>query len=170
MVQDALLKIVYGMYIITSRSDEKLNGMIATTACQVTAEPMRMTVAIHKERLTHSLIVASKTFGVSVLSTDADMSFIGRFGFKSGRDTEKLDGINYVLGQTGVPLITDNTIAVIESRVIASMDAGTHTIFLGEVVDARILSEKTAMTYDYYQNVIKGKSPKNAPTYHAPAK
>lgn len=170
MVQDALLKIVYGMYIVTSKHGEKLNGMIATTACQVTAEPMRMTVGINKESLTHGMIEASKSFGVSVLSTEADFSFIGRFGFKTGRDVEKLEGVHYVEGETGVPLVTDNAIAIMESRVIGSMDAGTHTIFLGEVVDARILSDKQAMTYDYYQNVIKGKSPKSAPTYHKPGK
>lgn len=167
MVQDALLKIVYGMYVITSQADGKMNGMIATTACQVTAEPIRMTVTVSKENFSHGLIQKYGVFGVSVLRRDTDFSFIGRFGFKSGRDFNKLENINYSIGQTGVPLISDNAIAVAESRILSSLDTGTHTIFLAEVVDARILSEEPALTYEYYHTVIKGKSPKNAPTYTA---
>lgn len=167
MVQDALLKIVYGMYVISSGFDGKLNGMIATTACQVTAEPIRMTVTVSKDNYSHQLIEKSGVFGVSVLRRDTDFNFIGRFGFKSGLNSNKLENINYIIGQTGVPLITDNTIAIAESRIISSLDAGSHTIFLAEVVDARILSEEPALTYEYYHTVIKGKSPKNAPTYVA---
>ena len=167
MIQDALLKIVYGMYVITSNADGNMNGMIATTACQVTAEPIRMTVTVSKNNFSHQLIVKSGVFGVSVLRRDTDFSFIGRFGFKSGRDFNKLENINFSIGQTGVPLISDNSIAVAECRVISSLDAGTHTIFLAEVVYARILSDEPALTYEYYHTVIKGKSPKNAPTYIA---
>lgn len=167
MVQDALLKIVYGMYVITSGADGKLNGMIATTACQVTAEPIRMTVTVSKDNFSHRLIEKSGVFGVSVLKRDTDFSFIGRFGFKSGRDFDKLENINYSIGQTGVPLISDNSIAIAESRILSSLDAGTHTIYLAEVIDARILSEEPALTYEYYHTVIKGKSPKNAPTFIA---
>ena len=165
MVQDALLKVVYGMYVITSKADEKLNGMIATTACQVTAEPIRMSVTVSKDNFSHRLIEKSGVFGVSVLRRDTDFSFIGRFGFKSGRDIDKLENVNYSIGLTGVPIISDNSVAVAESRVISSLDAGTHTIFLAEVVDARILCDEPALTYEYYHTVIKGKSPKNAPTY-----
>jgi ferric-chelate reductase [NAD(P)H] len=165
MVQDALLKIVYGMYVITSRAGEKMNGMIATTACQVTAEPVRMSVTVSKENFSHQLIEKTGVFGVNVLGRDTDFSFIGRFGFKSGRDFNKFENIAYSMGRTGVPLISDNAIAVAESRVISSLDAGSHTIFLAEVVDARILNNEPALTYEYYHTVIKGKSPKNAPTY-----
>lgn len=167
MVQDALLKIVYGMYVITSRLDEKLNGMIATTACQVTAEPIRMSVTVSKDNYSHRLIEESGVFGVSVLRQDTEFGFIGRFGFKTGQNTDKLENVNYTLGRTGVPLVTDNAIATAECRVISSHDAGSHTIFLAEVIDAKILSGEPALTYEYYHTVIKGKSPRNAPTYIA---
>lgn len=162
---NAFFKITYGVYIITSKLGDKLNGMVATTASQVTAEPVQMTVGINKESLTHEIIKKTGLVGVCALSQKANFNFIGNFGFKTGRDTDKFKGIGFEPGITGVPLLTDNTVAVFEGRIIDSMDAGTHTIFLAEAVEARILADEEPLTYEYYHKVIKGKSPKFAPTF-----
>lgn len=162
---NAFFKITYGVYIITTKFEDKLNGMIATAVCQVTAEPVQMTLGINKESLTHEFILKTGCVGVSALRQQTDFNFIGNFGFKSGRTTNKLEDIGYTTGTTGVPLLTDNTVAVFEGRVIDKMDAGTHTIFLAEAVEARILTEETPLSYEYYHKVIKGKSPKFAPTF-----
>lgn len=162
---NAFFKITYGLYIITSGLDDKLNGMAATTVCQVTAEPVQMILGINKESLTCEIIQKTGLFGVSALRQETDFNFIGNFGFKSGRNTDKLTGIGFTPGTTGVPLLLDNTVAVFEGRVIDRMDAGTHTIFLAEAVDARILTEEIPLSYEYYHKVIKGKSPKFAPTF-----
>lgn len=162
---NAFFKITYGVYIITSRLEDKLNGMVATTVCQVTAEPVQMTLGISKESFTHEIIQKTGLFGVNALKQETDFPFIGHFGFKSGRTVDKLKDIGYEYGITGVPLLTDNSIAIFECKVIDSMDAGTHAIFLAEALDARILTHDKPLTYDYYHNVIKGKSPKNAPTF-----
>ena len=162
---NAFFKITYGVFIITSRLGDKLNGMVATTFSQITAEPVQMTIGINKESLTHEIIQKTGIFGVSALRQNTDFNFIGHFGFKSGRDMDKLKGIHFEPGITGVPLLIDNTVAVFEGKVIDSMDAGTHTIFLAEAVEGKILTEEEPLTYDYYHNVIKGKSPKFAPTF-----
>ena len=162
---NSFFKITYGMYIITTKLHDKLNGMVATTVCQVTAEPIQMTLGINKESLTHEIIQKTGLVGVSALRQETDFNFIGSFGFKSGRDTDKLKDIGFEPGITGVPLLIDNTVAVFEGRVIDSMDAGTHTIFLAEAVEGRILTEEEPLTYEYYHKVIKGKSPKFAPTF-----
>ena len=104
-------------------------------------------------------------FAVSVLCQDTPLSFIGHFGFESGRDIDKLEGINYKIGQTKTPVVTDNAVSYMEARVIKEMDVGTHTIFVGEIIDADILSEKACMTYDYYHQVKRGTTPKAAPSY-----
>ena len=94
------------------------------------------------------------------------MHFIGQFGFKSGKDTDKFIGLNYKLGQTGSPIVLDKTIAYIDCKVIGSFDVGTHLLIIGEAVDADILNtEHKPLTYSYYREIIKGLSPKNSPTY-----
>lgn len=161
----ALHKISYGLYVISSFDGDKKNGQIANTLIQVTSEPQNVAIALNKENLTHSMVEKSRVFSASVLSKNTPFPFIGRFGFKSGRDTDKFEGVNYKKGATGAPIVLDNSIAYLEARVMSTLDAGTHTIFVGEVVDCDILSEDEPMTYEYYHTIKGGKSPKTAPTY-----
>ncbi len=162
----ALHKISYGMYVVSSKMNAKFNGQIANTVFQATAEPPRIVVCINKQNLTHEFIQTSKVFTASVLSEETPMTFIGRFGFKSGRDVDKFEGVNYKIGQTGAPIVLDYALAYVEAEVIGSMDGGTHALFLGNVVNAEILdSDAAPMTYAYYHEVKRGKAPKTAPTY-----
>jgi flavin reductase (DIM6/NTAB) family NADH-FMN oxidoreductase RutF/rubredoxin len=162
----ALFKISYGMYVVSSKKDGKFNGQIANTMFQTTSEPAMVALCINKKNLTHEFIEASKVVTVSVLSTETPMEFIGRFGFKSGRDGYKFDGVNLKLGVTGAPIVLDHAIAYYEAEIVDSMDAQTHTVYLAKVLDAEILDETAEpMTYAYYHMVKGGKSPKTAPTY-----
>lgn len=165
MDRKALHKISYGLYIICSKNNGKINGQIANTIFQVTAEPPTIAVSINKQNLTHEYIEKSNCFTVSILSENTPMSFIGNFGFKSGRNIDKFKDINYNLGNAKVPMVIDNALACIEAKVIDKIDVGTHTIFVGTVEDAEILSEDKPMTYEYYHKVKGGFSPKTAPTY-----
>jgi|WetSurMetagenome_2_1015567.scaffolds.fasta_scaffold125713_1 flavin reductase (DIM6/NTAB) family NADH-FMN oxidoreductase RutF/rubredoxin len=161
----ALYKLGYGMYVVGSHQGEKVNAQIANTVFQITSEPPTVAVSINKKNLTHEFIHESKTFAAAVLCTDTPLSFIGQFGFKSGRDINKFEGVNYKLGVTGSPVVLDNAVSYIEARVIQEVDAGTHTIFIGQVVDGNIIEEKKTMTYEYYQQVKRGTTPKTAPSY-----
>ncbi len=155
----------YGLYVVTSRDRERLNGQIANAVIQVTSKPAQLAVVLNKENLTHDFVARSGVFAVSVLDEDAPMPFIGLFGFKSGREVEKLSQVNYRLGETGVPLVTDHAVAVMEAKVVKTLDVGTHTIFVGEVLGAQVVRGGTPMTYAYYHQVKGGKSPRKAPTY-----
>lgn len=161
----ALHSISYGLYIISSMKGDKINGQVANSVVQVTSEPANISVCINKGNLTHEFIKDSGVFTVSILSQDTPLNFIGNFGFKSGRDVDKFDGIKYKLGDTGAPLVLDNTLACLEARVIKDTDTSTHTIFIGEVVGAEVLREGTPMTYAYYHQVKRGTTPKTAPSY-----
>ena len=141
-----LHKISYGLYIICSKNGEKINGQIANALFQVTSEPPTIAVSINKQNLTHDFIKKSNCFTVSILSENTPMSFIGNFGFKSGRDINKFKDVEYKLGENQVPLVRDNALACIEAKVIDNIDVGTHTIFIGNVEDAEILSENKPMT------------------------
>lgn len=167
---NALRKISYGMYVIGSHKGEKLNGQIANTVFQITSEPPTIAVSINKLNLTHEYIKSSRVFSASILCQAAPLPFIGGFGFKSGRNTDKLKGVNYKVGQTGAPIFLDNAAAYLEAEVIQDIDAGTHTIFIGRVAAAEILTGDPCMTYEYYQQVKRGTTPKTAPSYIAKEK
>jgi flavin reductase (DIM6/NTAB) family NADH-FMN oxidoreductase RutF/rubredoxin len=161
----ALFKLSYGLYIVTSRKGERLNGQIANTVFQITSEPPTLAISINKKNLTWEYIKDSGVFAVSVLCQETPLSFIGQFGFKSGRDINKLEGINYRIGQTKAPIVIDNATAVFEAKVTKELDMGTHTIFVGEIIDAEVISDKPCMSYDYYHVVKRGTTPKTAPSY-----
>ncbi len=160
-----LQKIPYGLYIVCSRKNDKINGQIVNALFQVTSQPKTVAISINKKNLTHAYILQSKVFSASILCQECPMPFIGTFGYKSGRDIDKFKNINYKIGKTGAPIVLDNTLGYIESKVIKKLSVGTHTIFIGQVEDAELLAKKPVLTYEYYHQVKGGTSPKNAPTY-----
>ena len=161
----ALHKISYGLYVIGSRKGDRLNGQIANTVVQVTSQPPAISVCINRENLTHEFIRSSGAFSVSILGQDTPLNYVGRFGFKSGRDMDKSEGVNYRIGQTGSPIFLDHALAYMEVKVTNEVNAGTHADFIGELVDADVLREGEPMTYAYYHEVKRGTTPKTAPSY-----
>lgn len=163
-------EVSYGLYIVTSIMGDRMNGQIVNTVLQVTSAPPRFAVIINRNNLTHEFISDSGVFGVTILSQEAPLTFVGLFGFKSGRDVDKLSKVNWFKGITGCPIVTDYALGCMEIRVQSRMDVGTHTIFVGEVADARSLGSGQPLTYDYYHRNLKGKTAKNAPTYNPASK
>lgn len=167
MIQsEAFSKVSYGLYIVSSGNKNSGNGYISNTVFQVTAEPPRFAVSCNKDNYTAKFISESGAFAISVLHVDADPDIIGRFGYKSGKDFDKLSGMTVKYGETGVPIVLNDSIAFLECKVVQSIDVGSHILFIGELLQAELTaSTKEAMTYQHYRQVRKGFSPKNAPTY-----
>ncbi len=159
----ALWSVSYGLYVVTGRAGGRANGQIANAVCQVTAVPPRVAVAVNHDNFTHDLIRDGGHFAFSVLADTAPMELIGLFGFRSGRDVDKLAGVAVREG-AHCPLVVEHALSVVEARVIASVDAGTHTVFVGEVVGAEVVAQGTALTYLEY-HARKGRAPATAPTY-----
>ena len=159
----ALHKISYGLYIITSRKENRHNGQVANTVFQISTDTLTIAISLNKNTLTIQFVKESKLFTVSVLAHDVPLSLISQFGFKSGREVDKFKGINYKQGSTGVCYLVDGILAYIEAEVIQVVDAGTHDIFIGKVTGAETLSEGEPLTYAYYHQVKKGGIPKTAP-------
>lgn len=170
MTQQVLDMISYGLYIVTSHDGLKLNGQISNTVVQVAAVPPRIAVCINKDELTHEYIVKSGEFAVSILEKSAPMKFIGLFGYKTGREVDKLSKVSYKMGVTNCPIVTDYSISAIELKVVDRVDVETHSIFIGEIVNTEFLGEGEALTYSYFRNVKHGRSPMNAPTYRPASK
>lgn len=163
---EALFKISYGLYIVSSGSKEYGNGFISNTVFQVTSEPPRFATSCNKNNHTAGVIHSSGYFSVSVLHSDTSAGLIGTFGYKSGKDINKMEGMDLNYGETGVPIVMNESIAFLECRVIETYDVGTHLVFIGELVRAEVLEEgKEPLTYLHYRQVKKGVAPKNAPTY-----
>lgn len=158
-------KLSYGLYLVSSKNGEKLNGQIANAVFQVTSDPPKIAVCINKQNFTHECIQQSKFFAVSILSKETPMEFIGNFGFKSGRNFDKFRGVKYKIGITGAPVVLENAVGYVEAEVVETLDVGTHTIFVGNVLSAELIGQGEPMTYAYYHEIKGGRSPKAAPTY-----
>jgi len=161
----ALHKISYGLYVVSAHRDGAINGQIVNTVFQITSKPATLAVSINKDNYTHEFIKGGRSFLVNVLDEETAMSFIGRFGFRCGRDIEKFDGIEYRISSLGNPILEEHSIAFLEATVDKIIDMGSHTVFIGEVVDGDITGDGEPMTYAFYHLVKQGKSPKAAPTY-----
>ncbi len=163
---ETLFKISYGLYIVSSGSKEYGNGYISNTVFQVTSEPPQFATCCNKNNHTADIIQSSGLFSVSVLQSDAASGTIGTFGYKSGKEINKLEGMEIKYGETGVPIVLNDAIAFLECKVVETYDVGTHLMFIGKLVNADVLDdEKDPLTYLHYRKVKKGVAPKNAPTY-----
>ena len=110
----AFFKINYGLFVLTAKQDDKDNGCIINTVMQVTDTPKQIIFAINKQNLTHDMIIKTKSANISILSVDAPFSVFENFGFKSGRDTDKMSGIDYIIrANNGVFYLNKYTISVI---------------------------------------------------------
>lgn len=162
----AFFKLSYGLYIISSESRGKKNGYVANTAFQVTAEPAQVAISCNKDNLTCEMIEESGRFSISILKQDASKNILGTFGYKSGKDIDKFTAAEYVTGKSGVPIVTDECIAWFECKVVNKLDVGSHILFIGKVLENKLLEpDGEPLTYDYYHKVKKAFAPKNAPTY-----
>lgn len=159
MDQKVMYALSYGLFVLSARRGEKDNGCITNTAIQVTAEPNRIAIAVNKANYTHDMVLETGKFTVSVLSEEAKFELFQRFGFQSGRDVDKLADFQEHIARdgNGVVYVTQGTNAWISCQVVSTMDLGTHTLFVADVLDGGVLSQAPSATYAYYQANIKPK-------------
>lgn len=160
----ALTKLSYGVYVVTTWADGgKPTGCVANSAMQITSSPATIAVSINHDNFTNECIKTSGRFAINILGEKTEPLTIGKFGFKSGRDGSKFDYTPEV--KDFLPIVK-GAMTYVTCKVVDTMETSTHTVFLGEVVGAEIIDESDEpMTYAYYHKVIKGRAPKNAPTY-----
>lgn len=162
MDNKVLRNLSYGMYIVGAK-DEKSVGCIANTVVQITSDPKTIAVSINHDNYTNEVIKKTKKFSVSILSENTNPEIIGTFGYKTSREVDKYKNID-TKDIEGLPVLTDSCGNIV-CKVIDTMETSTHTVFLGEIIAMDNYTDDTPMTYKYYHEVLKLKSPKNAPTY-----
>jgi flavin reductase (DIM6/NTAB) family NADH-FMN oxidoreductase RutF len=139
-MQDIVSKaILHGVYIITTRTKEKINGMTAAWVSQVSLQPLMLMVSIAPARHTHRLVKESGYFAINTLSED-QMDLAKHFGYKSGRKVDKLEGIPFFDAPKGSPVLSD-ALAYFECQLVDTFTAGDHTLFVGNVISAKILKD-----------------------------
>lgn len=154
----------YGVYVVSTMDGERPTGCIANSIMQITSSPATVAISINHDNYTNGCIDKTGKFAFSILAEDSDAGLIGNFGFQSGKNVDKFQHVDYEMVQ-GVPVVK-HTCGYVVCKVINRMETATHTVFLGEVIAAEVYDGMgDAMTYAYYHKVVKGKSPKNAPTY-----
>jgi len=159
----------YGLYIVTARAGDRRGGQLANAVMQVCATPPRLAVCLNKNNFTHGLVRASGALGITVLAQETPLPFLGLFGFKSGREVDKLSQVNFKMAPNGCPLVTDYALAVCAGAVGQAVDVGTHTLFVVDVLSAEVIKDGVPLTYAYYHAYKKGRTPAAAPSYQPPA-
>ena len=157
MDNKALYNISYGLFVIGTRSGEKINACITNTCMQVASEPTRLSVSLLNKNYTCDLIKESSFFSLSVLDKNTAFEVFKRFGYQSGRNVDKFAGFEYEADRNGCPLILSNACSIFSCRVVSKTDLGTHTLFVAEIEDAKVISSVEPMTYAYYQSSVKPK-------------
>ncbi len=155
MGKNPMNNLSYGLFVLTARDGLKDNGCIINTAMQVTTSPNCIMIAVNKNNYTHDMIKKTGAFNLSVLSENAKFDTFKNFGFQSGRDVEKLVGIEFSRAANGIAYLLNETNAYISGKVISETDFPTHTVFFAEVTQALVLSEEPSVTYSYYHKNIK---------------
>lgn len=154
----ALYNITYGLYVLTAK-DKKHNGCIINTLIQVTSVPNQISITVNKDNHTTKMIEKTGEFNVSILDKNVNFELIKRFGFQSGKKTNKFEGFNdYKIAKNGVSYVTANTIAYLSGKVVSKIDVGTHITFVAEVTADEVLSSAEPVTYAYYISNIKPKT------------
>ena len=155
---NVMFNISYGLYILTAKTD-KLNGCVINALTQVTSTPNKIMISVNKNNFTTEQILKTKKFNISILNEDVTFDLIKRFGFASGRDTNKFaDFTDYKIAENGIPYITKSTNSYLSAEVINTRDLGTHYEFLAEVAKEVSLNNLPSITYAYYQANIKPKT------------
>lgn len=157
MDKKALYKLSYGVFMLSTKVGSKVNGCITNTCMQVAGSPTRIAICVINTNYTCDLIKESGVFALTLLDQTAGFELIQHFGFQSGRDVDKFANLRLPEDVNGIPYLAWQACAVISGKVTNSLDLGTHTMFIAEVVDAKVLSEEAPLTYADYQDHVKPK-------------
>ena len=163
----ALYKFQSGLYVVSAATADDYGACVINTGLQLTSTPLQVMVAVNKQNHTQGVIQKAGHFALCPITQEADMPYIGRFGFRTSTAFAKFDGIEKRETILGDPYTPTASACVLACEVVQTLDVGTHVIFVGEVKDAEVLSDATPMTYAYYHSTLKGKTPPKASSYVA---
>ena len=161
----ALYKFSSGLYVVSAATDDDWGACLINTGLQLTSSPLQVEVVVNKQNHTEGVIERAGHFALCPITEEADMPYVGRFGFRTSTEFDKFAGIERRTTVLGDPFTPVASAAVLACKVVCTLDVGTHVAFVGEVVDAEVLSSAAPMTYAYYPSTLKGKTPPKASSF-----
>lgn len=153
----ALFKIGYGLYVVTCNDGKKDNGLIVNTVAQVSDSPKRISVTINKANYSHHVIKQTGKLNVNCLTVDTPFSVFEKFGFASGRNTDKFAGESVLRADNGLVYLSKYINSFMSLTVENYVDLDSHGMFICTIDEARVVSDKETMTYSYYHANVKPK-------------
>jgi flavin reductase (DIM6/NTAB) family NADH-FMN oxidoreductase RutF/rubredoxin len=162
MGKNALQQLTYGIFLLSAKSNEKKNACIINTCFQAASNPTRIAISVMNRNLTCEMIRNSRYFTRSVLDDSCTLETIRHFGYQSGKTTDKFEKIRFSEDENGVPYLDWQICAVLSCRVVESVDLGSHTLFIAEVLHSKGIGENQPLTYFEYQNRVKAASSKTS--------
>ena len=156
MDKKVIFQLSYGLYVLTADDGNKQNGCIINTVVQQTSTPLVISITVNKQNYTGSILQKNKKFNISIIDESAPFSLFQHFGFQTGAEVDKFaDFKDYAVALNDINYINKGCCGYISAYITQSIDLGTHTMFIAQVVDAQTLSDKAPMTYAYYHANVK---------------
>lgn len=163
MEKKVLRNLSYGVYIVGCNDKDKYVGCTINSAVQITSTPTTISISLHHDNYTNECIKKSGTFSLSIIKENSNPEIISTFGYSSSKEVNKFENFEFEV-VNNLPILKDSC-GNLTCEVINTIETETHTIFIGKVTNFLNYTDDEPMTYRYYQQKLKGKSPKNAPTY-----
>jgi flavin reductase (DIM6/NTAB) family NADH-FMN oxidoreductase RutF len=140
LVNKVTWKIPNALALVGSRAGDEWNAMTTSWITQLSMEPVLIGVSVDNGAVTHRLITDGGSFTVNLWSADDTRPFV-KFSKPAVKEDMTLNGRPVREGETGAPVF-EEAIAWLDCRVTRSIDLGTHTLFVGEVVDAGLADDE----------------------------
>lgn len=153
----SLFNLGYGLYAVTTNDGNKDNALIVNTVMQVNSSPNRVAVVINKQNYSYHVVKQTGKLNVNCLTEETPFKVFEKFGFVSGRNVDKLADFSFERSDNGLAVLTKYSNSFISLTVSEYVDLSTHGMFVCNVSEARVLSEKPTMTYAYYHENVKPK-------------
>ena len=132
----ALAGLTTGIYVLTVRAGERQHGMSSSWATQVSGLPVLIMAAVDQQHVTHQMVLESGAFALNIVGTQSK-HLEDYFYSTQARQPDNLAPFAREFGRTGTPLLQD-ALASLDCRLVSTHVAGDHTLFVGEVVEARV--------------------------------
>ena len=145
----ALFNIPYGLYILTVKENEKINGCVINTTQQITSNPTQISITINKDNYTTKMIENTGVFNVSILDKTTNFDLIKNFGFSTGKETNKFENFkDFEIAENGVPFITQKDAITGGERLNIINDV--NGILFGDFAELEDIILKTKLQIDTF--------------------
>lgn len=158
----------YTLAIVSAAAEGKAQGCIINSFHQVTSSyPPRFTITLNRDNETYRAVESAGSFSVTLLAADCPKEIVNLFGYKSGRVTNKFEGLAVGTDGFGNPYLTEHMASRISCKVVDRLEIGNFVLFVGEAVEAEVLQGGDVLTLKDFTDRGKKSTPASATVYRS---